>query len=123
MSDDTLLRARRVGKQFVRAGRMHWACRDVAFDLHEGEVLAVFEATHGTAPGFAGKDRVNPGSLILSAEMMLRYIGWKEAADRIVASLEKTIAAKTVTYDLARLIDGAKELKTSEFANAMIANM
>ncbi|HYN06584.1 MAG TPA: NADP-dependent isocitrate dehydrogenase [Vicinamibacterales bacterium] len=84
---------------------------------------AVFEATHGTAPKYANQDKVNPGSVILSGEMMLRYMGWTEAADLVISSLEKTIAAKQVTYDLARLIDGAKELKTSEFATAMIGNM
>jgi isocitrate dehydrogenase len=84
---------------------------------------AVFEATHGTAPKYANQDKVNPGSVILSGEMMLRYLGWTEAADLVIGSLEKTIAAKQVTYDLARLIDGAKELKTSEFATAMIGNM
>ena len=84
---------------------------------------AVFEATHGTAPKYANLDKVNPGSVILSGEMMLRYMGWTEAADLVMSSLEKAIAAKTVTYDLARLIPGAKELKTSEFADAMIAQM
>jgi isocitrate dehydrogenase len=84
---------------------------------------AVFEATHGTAPKYANLDKVNPGSVILSGEMMLRYLGWSEAADRVIASLEKTIADKRVTYDLARLIAGSTELKTSEFADAMIANM
>jgi isocitrate dehydrogenase len=84
---------------------------------------AVFEATHGTAPKYADMDKVNPGSVILSGEMMLRYLGWTEAADIINASIEKTIADKQVTYDLARLITGATELKTSEFATAMIANM
>jgi isocitrate dehydrogenase len=84
---------------------------------------AVFEATHGTAPKYANLDKVNPGSVILSGEMMLRYMGWTEAADRIIASIEKTIAAKTVTYDLARLLPGSKELKTSEFADALIRNM
>jgi isocitrate dehydrogenase len=84
---------------------------------------AVFEATHGTAPKYANLDKVNPGSVILSGEMMLRYMGWGEAADTVMASLEKTIAAKTVTYDLARLIAGARELKTSEFATAMISHM
>ena len=84
---------------------------------------AVFEATHGTAPKYANLDKVNPGSVILSGEMMLRYMGWTEAADLVVAALEKSIAAKTVTYDLARMIAGAKELKTSEFADAMIGNM
>ena len=84
---------------------------------------AVFEATHGTAPKYAGQDKVNPGSVILSGEMMFRYLGWTEVADLIISSLEKTIAGKTVTYDLARLIDGATEVKTSEFADAMIKNM
>jgi isocitrate dehydrogenase len=84
---------------------------------------AVFEATHGTAPKYANQDKVNPGSVILSGEMMLRYMGWPEAAGLVIGSLEKTIAARQVTYDLARLIDGAKELKTSEFADAMIRNM
>ena len=84
---------------------------------------AVFEATHGTAPKYANLDKVNPGSVILSGEMMLRYLGWIEAADVVSASLEKTIAAKTVTYDLARMIPGARELKTSEFAAAMIRNL
>ena len=85
--------------------------------------VAVFEATHGTAPKYAGMDKVNPGSVILSAEMMLRYMGWTEAADRIVASLEATIASKIVTYDFARLMDGATEVKTSEFGQAMIDRM
>jgi len=84
---------------------------------------AIFEATHGTAPKYANLDKVNPGSVILSGEMMFRYMGWGEAADAIMASLEKTIADKTVTYDLARMIPGSKELKTSEFGDAMIANM
>jgi isocitrate dehydrogenase len=84
---------------------------------------AVFEATHGTAPKYADQDKVNPGSLILSGEMMLRYLGWGEAADRVMASLEKTIESKRVTYDLARLIEGSVELKTSEFGTAMIQNM
>ncbi len=84
---------------------------------------AIFEATHGTAPKYANLDKVNPGSVILSGEMMLRYLGWAEAADLIIAGLERTIADKTVTYDFARLMEGAKEVKTSEFADAMIANM
>ncbi len=84
---------------------------------------AIFEATHGTAPKYANLDKVNPGSVILSGEMMFRYMGWNEAADVIMASLEKTIADKTVTYDLARMIPGSTELKTSEFGDAMIANM
>jgi isocitrate dehydrogenase len=84
---------------------------------------AVFEATHGTAPKYADLDKVNPGSVILSGEMMLRYMGWTEAADLVIASLETTIASKQVTYDLARMIDGATELKTSQFADAMIQNI
>ncbi len=84
---------------------------------------ALFEATHGTAPKYANQDKVNPGSLILSGEMMLRYMGWAEAADRIVRGLEKTIADRTVTYDFARLMEGAVLLKTSEFGSAIIRNM
>jgi len=84
---------------------------------------ALFEATHGTAPKYTGQDKVNPGSLILSGEMMFRYLGWNEAADRIIASLEKTIQQKTVTYDFARLMDGAKEVKCSEFGTAIVKNM
>ena len=84
---------------------------------------AVFEATHGTAPKYAGLDVVNPGSLTLSGEMMLRYMGWVEAADTIIDSMNKTIEQKTVTYDFARLMEGATKIKCSEFATAMIANM
>jgi isocitrate dehydrogenase len=84
---------------------------------------AVFEATHGTAPKYAGKDMVNPGSVILSGEMMFRYLGWDEAADRIISSLEKTIAQKRVTYDFERLMSDSTLLKTSEFAAAMVENM
>jgi isocitrate dehydrogenase len=84
---------------------------------------AVFEATHGTAPKYANQDKVNPGSVILSGEMMLRYMGWKEAADLIVKGLETTITNKTVTYDFARLMEGAKLLKTSEFGSEIIATM
>ena len=84
---------------------------------------AVFEATHGTAPKYAGQDKVNPGSVILSGEMMFRHLGWNEAADLIVASLEKTIGQKRVTYDFERLMTGATLLKTSEFAKAMAENM
>jgi isocitrate dehydrogenase len=84
---------------------------------------AVFEATHGTAPKYAGKDVVNPGSVILSGEMMFRYLGWNEAADRVITALERTIGQKRVTYDLARLMTGATEIKTSEFAHAMVENM
>jgi isocitrate dehydrogenase len=84
---------------------------------------AIFEATHGTAPKYAGQDKVNPGSVILSGEMMLRYMGWNEAADLIVQSLEKTIQQKRVTYDFERLMEGATVLKTSEFGKAMVDNM
>jgi isocitrate dehydrogenase len=84
---------------------------------------AVFEATHGTAPKYAGQDKVNPGSVILSGEMMFRHLGWTEAADLIVTSLEKTIGQKRVTYDFERLMTGATLLKTSEFARAMADNM
>ncbi|MGH7590570.1 MAG: isocitrate/isopropylmalate family dehydrogenase, partial [Gemmatimonadales bacterium] len=84
---------------------------------------AIFEATHGTAPKYAGQDKVNPGSVILSGEMMFRHLGWGEAADLILKSLEKTIGQKTVTYDFARLMNGAKEVKCSEFAKAMVGNM
>jgi isocitrate dehydrogenase len=84
---------------------------------------AVFEATHGTAPKYAGQDKVNPGSVILSGEMMFRYMGWTEVADLIVSSLEKTIAQKRVTYDFERLMPGATLLKTSEFGRAMVENM
>ena len=84
---------------------------------------AIFEATHGTAPKYANQDKVNPGSLLLSGEMMLRYLGWTEAAERIIKSVNKTIANKTVTYDFARLMDGAKEVKCSEFADELILNL
>ena len=84
---------------------------------------AIFEATHGTAPKYANLDKVNPGSLILSGEMMFRYLGWNEAADLLVKGLEGAIGARTVTYDLARLIPNSKELKCSEFADAVIAKM
>ncbi|MEO8000475.1 MAG: isocitrate dehydrogenase (NADP(+)) [Arenimonas sp.] len=84
---------------------------------------AVFEATHGTAPKYAGLDKVNPGSVILSGEMMLRYMGWTEAADAIIASMDKAIANKRVTYDFARLMEGATEVKCSEFADEMIKQM
>ncbi len=85
--------------------------------------VAMFEATHGTAPKYAGQDKVNPGSLILSAEMMLRHIGWSEAADLIISSLGAAISDKQVTYDLARLMDGAHEISTSAFARAMVERM
>jgi len=84
---------------------------------------AVFEATHGTAPKYANLDRVNPGSVILSGEMMLRYLGWNEAADRVIKGMDGAIGAKRVTYDFARQMDGATEIKCSEFADAVIAHM
>jgi len=84
---------------------------------------AVFEATHGTAPKYADLDKVNPGSVVLSGEMMFRYMGWTEVADLIVKGLEKTIANKTVTYDFARLMEGAKEVKCSEFGKLVAGNM
>ena len=84
---------------------------------------ALFEATHGTAPKYAGQDKVNPGSVILSGEMMLRHLGWDEAADLVIQGLEETIARKTVTYDFERLMTGAKLLKCSEFGDAIVANM
>ncbi|MFY8135352.1 MAG: NADP-dependent isocitrate dehydrogenase [Aquimonas sp.] len=84
---------------------------------------AVFEATHGTAPKYANLDKVNPGSVILSGEMMLRYMGWTEAADAIISAMDAAIGAKTVTYDFARLMDGATEVKCSEFADALIKAM
>jgi isocitrate dehydrogenase len=87
------------------------------------DTVANFEATHGTAPKYAGQDKVNPGSLILSAEMMLRHMSWDEAADLIIASMEKAISDKVVTYDFARLMPGAKEVSCSAFGDAMIARM
>jgi len=84
---------------------------------------AVFEATHGTAPKYADLDKVNPGSVILSGEMMLRYMGWLEAADAIIGAMDKTIGQKTVTYDFARLMEGAKEVKCSEFGDLLIRNL
>ncbi|HEV8150226.1 MAG TPA: NADP-dependent isocitrate dehydrogenase [Gemmatimonadales bacterium] len=84
---------------------------------------AIFEATHGTAPKYANQDKVNPGSLILSGEMMLRYLGWNEAAELVLCGLDRTIAQKRVTYDFHRLMDGATLLRTSEFAEAMVSNM
>ncbi|HNN53813.1 MAG TPA: isocitrate/isopropylmalate family dehydrogenase, partial [Pseudomonadota bacterium] len=84
---------------------------------------AVFEATHGTAPKYANLDKVNPGSVILSGVMMLEHLGWQEAASLIVSGMETTIGQKVVTYDFARLMDGAKEVKCSEFGTAIIENM
>nr|AAF16737.1 isocitrate dehydrogenase [Coxiella burnetii] len=87
------------------------------------DTVGLFEATHGTAPKYAGQDKVNPGSLILSAEMMLRYLGWKEAADLVVQGIEGAIESKTVTYDFARLMTGAKEVSASQFAKAIIKHI
>ena len=83
----------------------------------------MFEATHGTAPKYANLDKVNRGSVFLSGEIMLRYMGWVEAADAIISAMDKTIGQKTVTYDFARLMEGAKEVKCSEFADALVRNM
>lgn len=88
-----------------------------------GDRVALFEATHGTAPKYAGQDKVNPGSVILSGVMMLEYLGWQEAADMIYSALAKTISQKQVTYDLERQMEGATKLKTSEFGSALIENM
>ncbi len=88
-----------------------------------GDGYALFEATHGTAPKYAGQDKVNPGSLILSGAMMLNYLGWKEAADRVRDGLVKTVEQKRVTYDLARQMEGAVEVKCSEFAEKIIRNL
>jgi hypothetical protein len=90
-------------------------------NYHTGH--AIFEATHGTAPKYANLDKVNPGSVVLSGEMMLRYMGWAEAADLIVKGMNGAIGGKTVTYDFARLMEGAKEVKCSEFGDAVIARM
>jgi isocitrate dehydrogenase len=87
------------------------------------DTVALFEATHGTAPKYAGQDKVNPGSLILSAEMMLRHMGWNEAADLIIAGVNGAIQAKTVTYDFERLMEGAKLVKCSEFGDAIVQHM
>ena len=88
-----------------------------------GDFTALFEATHGTAPKYADQDKVNPGSLLLSGVMMLEYVGWKEAAEAVVCAYVQTVAQKVVTYDFARLMEGAREVKTSEFASAVIANL
>ena len=88
-----------------------------------GGAIAVYEATHGTAPKYAGQDKVNPGSIILSAEMMLRDMGWIEAADLIITSTQKSIASKKVTYDFARLMEGATQVSCSGFGQVMIDQM
>jgi isocitrate dehydrogenase len=95
----------------------------IAPGANMSDSVAMFEATHGTAPKYAGKDYVNPGSLILSAEMMLRHMGWTEAADLIISSMERAIASKRVTYDFARLMEGATQVSCSGFGEVMIENM
>ncbi|GAB3409534.1 NADP-dependent isocitrate dehydrogenase [Massilia agilis] len=95
----------------------------IAPGANMSDSVAMFEATHGTAPKYAGKDYVNPGSLILSAEMMLRHMGWTEAADLIISSMEKAILSKRVTYDFARLMEGATQVSCSGFGQVMIENM
>lgn len=95
----------------------------IAPGANMSDSIAMFEATHGTAPKYAGKDYVNPGSLILSAEMMLRHMGWTEAADLIISSMEKSIQSKKVTYDFARLLEGATQVSCSGFGEVMIENM
>ena len=95
----------------------------IAPGANMSDTVANFEATHGTAPKYAGQDKVNPGSLILSAEMMLRHMGWVEAADLVIKSMEAAISAKVVTYDLARLMTGATEVSCSKFGQAMIERM
>jgi isocitrate dehydrogenase len=88
-----------------------------------GDEVAVFEATHGTAPKYANQDKINPGSLILSAVMMLEHLGWTEAAELIVTGLQRTIAKKSVTYDLERQMTGARLVSTSGFADEIVRNM
>ncbi|MBN9127536.1 MAG: NADP-dependent isocitrate dehydrogenase, partial [Nitrosospira sp.] len=88
-----------------------------------GDSVAMFEATHGTAPKYAGKDQVNPGSIILSAEMMLRHMGWVEAADLIIAAMETTIRDKVVTYDFARQMANAQQVSCSAFGRALVERM
>jgi isocitrate dehydrogenase len=95
----------------------------IAPGANMSDSVACFEATHGTAPKYAGKDYVNPGSEILSAEMMLRHMGWTEAADLIISSMEKSILSKKVTYDFARLMDGATQVSCSGFGQVMIDHM
>ena len=88
-----------------------------------GDDVACFEATHGTAPKYAGKDMVNPGSLILSAVMMLKHLGWKEAGELVVKGIEGAVGAKQVTYDLERQMEGARKVSTSGFGAAVVAHM
>jgi isocitrate dehydrogenase len=92
-------------------------------NINEQTGHAVFEATHGTAPKYAGKDMVNPGSIVLSAEMMLRHLGWSEAADLVLVGMDAAIASKNVTYDFARLMDGATKVSCSQFGEAIVKRM
>ena len=95
----------------------------IAPGANMSDSVAMFEATHGTAPKYAGKDYVNPGSLILSAEMMLRHMGWTEAANLVIKAMERSIISKKVTYDFARLMDGATQVSCSGFGEVMVENM
>ncbi len=95
----------------------------IAPGANMNDSVAMFEATHGTAPKYAGQNKVNPGSIILSAEMMLRHMGWVEAADLIVKGMQKAIESKKVTYDFARLMEGATEVSSSEFGEVIIAHL
>ena len=123
IAEDYLAPFRKEGVDALVLGCTHYpfvidALRQLAPGGNVGDGYAVFEATHGTAPKYAGKDYVNPGSEILSAEMMLRHMGWTEAADLILKGLNGAIASKRVTYDFARLTTGATEIKCSEFGDA-----
>ena len=108
---------------------MRWAAQVGGIGIAPGANInyetgrAIFEATHGTAPKYAGQDKVNPSSVILSGEMMLRHMGWNEAADLVLSGMEKTIGQKRVTYDFHRLMESAMLLKCSEFGQALIDNM
>ena len=105
---------------------MHWQLKSAVLVLPGANLsddIALFEATHGTAPKYTGQDKVNPGSLILSAEMMLRHLGWNEAADLVIDGMNGAIQAKTVTYDFARLTDNATEVSCSAFGDAIIDHM
>jgi isocitrate dehydrogenase len=95
----------------------------IAPGANMSDSVAMYEATHGTAPKYAGKDYVNPGSIILSAEMMLRHMGWIEAADLIIGAMQKSVSSKRVTYDFARLLEGATQVSCSGFGDVMIENM
>ena len=117
---DARFKAVRLGTNFGQTAAM---AAGIAPGANIGDGVAVFEATHGTAPKYTNLDKVNPGSLILSGVMMLQHMGWNEAADLIVRALEKQIASKRVTYDLERQMPGATTLKTSQFGAEMVAGM